>query len=121
MVIPLSVPAFSLTAPALVDSGATDSFVDTTFAKNSGLPATRLKIPRSLRLFDGGLAHSGPITHFVVLDIRPPRGILKKYTFLLTTLDPSVSFVLSIDWLTLLNPRIDWKLSEMHFPLLDVS
>ena len=78
MVIPLSVPAFSLTAPALVDSGATDSFVDTAFAKKSGLPATRLKIPRSLRLFDGGLAHSGPITHFVVLDIRPPGGIFEK-------------------------------------------
>ena len=85
MVIPLSVPAFSLTAPALVDSGAMDSFVDTTFAKKSGLPATRLKLPRSLRLFDGGLAHSGPITHFVVLDIRPPGGILKKHTFLLLT------------------------------------
>ena len=82
MVIPLSVPAFSLTAPALVDSRATDSFLDTTLAKNSGLPATRLKLHHSLRLFDGGLAHSGPITHFVVLDIRPPGGILKKHTFL---------------------------------------
>ena len=77
MVIPLSVPAFSLTAPALVDSGATDSFVDTAFAKKSGLPATRLKILRSLRLFDGGLAHSGPITHFVVFVEDPSTSETK--------------------------------------------
>lgn len=116
LVISLTVPSLSLSSvKALVDSGATDSFVDSAFVRKHGIKLLKLPGPRPLRLFDGGLAPSGPITHFVELDIRPPMGPCHGHRFLVTLLDHSVSLVLGIDWLSSLNPSIDWKSPTIRF------
>ena len=118
LVIPLSLPSIStVSSPvqALIDSGASDSFLDTRFAKKHRLETTRLKVPRNLRLFDGGLAPSGPITHSIVLDILPPKGSVHSHPFLLSSLDPTTPIVLGIDWLASLNPSINWEQSDIFF------
>lgn len=115
LVIPLSIPVLSCSVPALVDSGASDSFVDSGFARKHGLQLRKLPFPRNLRLFDGGLAPAGLITHSIALDIIPPKGILHSQTFLLSSLDPSAPIVLGIDWLTSHNPSIDWETSDLSF------
>lgn len=115
LVIHLSVPSYSLTVPALVDSGASDSFMDLSFARSHGFPLVELPFPRGLRLFDGGLAPAGPITQSCTIPFIPPNGFLHKHNFLLTTLDSIVPLVLGIDWLALHNPWIDWKSLKLRF------
>lgn len=115
LVIPLSIPALSCSVPALVDSGTSDSFLDSAFARKHGLKPRKLLSPRNLRLFDGGLAPAGPITHSIALKIVPPNGKVHSHLFLLSTLDPSAPIVLGIDWLSSLNPSIDWETSDLSF------
>lgn len=116
MVIPLSVPELS-SSPihALVDSGSSDSFADSSFIRSCHVVTKELALPRSLRLFDGGLAPSGPITHSIALSITPVDGASHIHTFLLTSIVSSVPLVLGIDWLTRINPSIDWKELRLRF------
>jgi hypothetical protein len=52
-----------ITASALIDSGAGDSFIDANFVRNNQLHLTLLPSPLSCRSFDGSLATSGDVTH----------------------------------------------------------
>lgn len=92
----------------LIDSGASDCFIDQSFVAQHSLPTRQLRSPMSLRLFDGSTGASGLITHCTDLHLRDQMDHPIHATFLLTTLDPSCDAVLGLDWLTTANPIIDW-------------
>lgn len=93
----------------LIDSGCTRSFIDKNLLNiNSSCKAVLLPKPLTLRLFDGSVAPSGPITLYTDLDFQVPGLAPETFRFLATDLDSSVSLALGYDWLLQRNPDINW-------------
>ena len=104
-----SAPSFR----TLIDSGSTDCFMDSFFARSHKLTRLPIKVPLQLRLFDG--SYRDRIHEYVAVPVRFPNGVRMSVEFLLTTLDPSCSAVLGHRWLARYNPRIDWSRGRISF------
>ena len=59
---------------ALIDSGASDNFMDSRFAIHNGFPLQNLQNPIRLTLFDGSAASHGLIQQYTILDVDFPCG-----------------------------------------------
>jgi hypothetical protein len=101
--------------PALVDSGATNCFIDPLFVRKHSIPTSTLTAPIRLLLFDGTPSANGHIIRYSDLDVLFPSGTTHSIRFLVTTLDPSVSAVLGYSWLRQHNPLIDWPTNSVTF------
>jgi len=99
---------------ALLDSGATHCFLDSSLVSDHRFPVRTLPQPLRLRLFDGSFS-ADPIVYEVTLPIRFDHIHTIPITFLVTPLDPDITAVLGISWLRQLNPLIDWASSHIHF------
>ncbi|CAD6939821.1 unnamed protein product [Tilletia controversa] len=97
----------------MIDSGATASFLDISFAQNHHLPSFKLSEPLPLNVIDGRPISSGPVTHSseVPLHIDTHQERLSLH---LTTLDRYL-IVLGIPWLRRHNPHIDWSRNSITF------
>ena len=98
-------------ANALVDSGATDNFIDIAFARKHQLPTFPLDAPIPITLADGTAPTSGLITHWTVLDIKTPRTSSTVVFYLIDC--PKITMILGHEWLNRVNPNIDWKTGEI--------
>ena len=81
----------SLRVFALIDSGSTHCFVDTSFVQYYKLPAYPLD-PIKLKLFDG--TSNSVITQSIALPVKFLSGKCMNVNFYVTPLDPSCSVVL---------------------------
>jgi len=99
---------------ALLDSGATHCFLDSSLVSDHRLPVQTLPQPLCLRLFNRSFS-TDPIVYKVTLLIRFDHTHTIPITFLVTPLDPDITAVLGISWLCQLNPLIDWASSHIHF------
>ena len=93
----------------LIDSGCTRSFIDQRLANNSSCRAFAIYPPITLKLFDGSVAPSGPISLYTDLDFSLPGFPPDHFRFLATSLDSSCDLALGHDWLNARNPDIDWR------------
>ena len=113
LIVPLtseSVPNVSF--KALVDSGSTNCFIESTFVWTHNL--TPFQIPNiPLKLFDG--TTNSIISEAIELPIRFTSGETLVLRFLLTSLDKTCMVVLRHNWLTWYNPTIDWVLGQISF------
>ena len=103
---------------ALVDSGATDSFIHPNFAKRMGLRLQPLEQPKKIWNIDDTTNKSGEITHYVDLDIQT-KGIHKEMRFLITDIGKE-DILLGYPWLATYKPGFSWRHATINEKALPV-
>jgi len=102
---------------ALLDSGATDLFMDMTFAKEKGFKIEKLKKPLLVRNVDGTANAEGTITHQVECNMFF-KGHMERARMDVCNLG-KIELILGMPWLAAHNPEIDWekgKVKMTHCP-----
>jgi len=94
-------------ALALIDSGATENFMNLEYVKYLQLPIKHLEEPRSLFNIDGTTNKSGSLQYYT--DLQVQTGSQRtNLRFFLTDLGKNKA-VLGYPWFAAVQPRIDWK------------
>jgi hypothetical protein len=108
--IPEDIPQVS----ALVNSGATSSFIDQTFVAQHNIPVVKKSTPVPVEVIDGGTIASGAITH----ETTPLELCIDKHTekIVLNIIStPHHPIILGLPWLEAHNPIIDWRSRTLTF------
>ncbi|KAG5726085.1 hypothetical protein E4T56_gene1635 [Termitomyces sp. T112] len=94
--------------PTLVNSGATNNFVDESLAALAPQPLRHLPAPIPLKLFDRDSTPAGDITHCLETTLTFADRQQQELRLLVTKLHPSAPIVLGFSWLRSTNPCFDW-------------
>ncbi|KAG5732684.1 hypothetical protein E4T56_gene16814 [Termitomyces sp. T112] len=94
--------------PTLVDSGATNNFIDESLAVLAPQPLRCLPAPIPLKLFDRDSTPVGDITHCLETTLTFADRQQQELQLLVTKLHPSAPVVLGFSWLRSTNPHVDW-------------
>jgi len=92
---------------ALVNSGATENFINLTYAKWLKLPIKNLEKPRKLFNVDRSLNKSGNLKHYTDLEVQTGTG-WTNLRFFLSDLGEHKA-ILGYPWFMAVQPKIDWK------------
>ena len=94
-------------AIALVDSGATENFMNLTYARWLKLPIHPLERPRKIFNVNGTENKSGELKYYTDLEVQTgtTRSPLR---FFLTDLGENKA-ILGYSWFAATQPKIDWK------------
>jgi len=114
--VPITLHSFKGMAEevALIDSGATENFIDQETVKKLKLGSKKLSEPVRLRNIDGTYNQSGSVTHFIDLLVnRGGRKITQR--FYITNLGTD-RIILGYPWLRAFNPDIDWPNCKLIGP-----
>ena len=106
----------------LVDSRATDNFIDPRTIKYYRLGTQKLAEPRKIWNIDGTTNKAGMITDFVDLSIQA-NGEKAKMRFLVTSLGIEDA-IFGYPWLARFEPDFGWKegiINEKHLPIIAQS
>jgi len=103
----------AVTINAMIDSGATEDFIDRQVCNKHGIKMIKAKNPREIYLADGKPSAMGPVTHMtkVPMDISS-HGELA--TFQVANLQ-NHKVILRMPWLREHNPTIDWNDKRITF------
>src|SRR5258708_22778934 len=94
-------------AVALVDSGATENFMNLTYAKWLQLPIKQMDEPRKLLNVDGTENKSGELCFYTNLQVQTGTNYT-NLRFYLTELGKQKA-ILGYPWFAAAQPNIDWK------------
>ena len=97
---------------ALLDSGATGLFMDTTFAREKGFKMEKLKNPLLVKNVDGTVNIGGAIMHQVKCNIFF-KGHVKRARMDVYNLGKT-EVILGMLWLAAHNLEIDWEKGEVE-------
>ena len=117
LVIPitLSYNGISIDTIAMIDSGATSSFIDRNLVKSYSIPNKQKKTPNILRVIDGRDISSGAITHHTH-NLYLTYMNHKEYIKLDITKLIDYPIILGITWLRQHNPSIQWPNNSVLIP-----
>jgi len=103
----------SVTINAMIDSGATEDFIDREVCHKHGIKMIKARNPREIYLADGKPSAMGPVTHLtkVPMDIGSHRELA---TFQVANLQ-NHEVILGMPWLKEHNPTIDWNDKRITF------
>ncbi len=102
-----------VTLNAMIDSGATEDFIDQGLCDKYEIPTRETKKPREVYLADGQPSDIGPITH--TAETTMTIGSHQEYaTFQAANLEHHEA-ILGIPWLRKHNPRINWANGQITF------
>ena len=96
---------------ALLDSGATGLFMNTTFAKEKGFKMEKLKKPLLVQNVDGTINVGGAIIHQVECNMFF-KGHIERARVDMCNLG-KMELILDMLWLAAHNPEIDWEKGEV--------
>ena len=96
---------------ALLDSGATGLFMDTTFAKEKGFKMEKMKNPLLVKNMDGTVNVGGAIMHQVECNMFF-KGHVERVRMDICNLGKT-KVILGMPWLAAHNPEIDWEKGEV--------
>jgi len=96
---------------ALLDSGATGLFMDTTFAREKGFKMERMKYSLLVKNVDGTVNIGGAITHQVECNMFF-KGHVERVRMDVCNLGKT-EVILGMPWLAAHNPEIDWEKREV--------
>ncbi len=92
---------------ALVDSGATENFMNLQYARWLRLPIKQMNEPRKLLNIDGTENKSGELRHYTDLQVQTGNSHT-NLRFYLTELGEQKA-ILGYPWFATAQPKIDWK------------
>jgi len=97
----------------MIDSGATEDFIDREVCNKHGIKMIKAKNPREIYLADGKPSAMGPVAHMtkVPMDISSHRELA---TFQVANLQ-NHEVILGVPWLKEHNPTIDWNDKRITF------
>jgi hypothetical protein len=100
---------------ALIDSGASSSFIDREYAEIIGIPLKQLPNTIPVKTIDGSDLKDGDVTHCTVpVEIETCLGPEKICFYVITTHRQAI--VLGAPWLAKHNPDIDWRQRKVKLP-----
>src|SRR5258708_34069702 len=99
-------------AIALLDSGATENFMNLSYAKWLKLPIKQLPKPRKLFNVDGTENRSGDLRHYTVLNVWTGSTTIPPQFFLSDLGDPKP--IPRDPWFAAKQPKKDWQQSWSH-------
>jgi RNase H-like domain found in reverse transcriptase/Reverse transcriptase (RNA-dependent DNA polymerase) len=94
-------------AIALLDSGATENFMNLEYAKYLHMPIQHLKEPRKLFNVDGTPNKSGELQFFTDLQVQTRSQRITLWFFLSNLGENKV--ILGYPWFAAFQPKIDWR------------
>jgi hypothetical protein len=103
---------------ALVDSGATENFIDYKTVERLRLGTKKLEQVRSLKNIDGTLNQAGSVTR--CCDLVLTKGEQSEQVRFYVTNLGNDRFILGYPWLAKFNPDIDWPRAAVKGPKLTV-
>jgi hypothetical protein len=95
------------TETALLDSGATENFLDPRTIARLRLPTMKLAKPRAIHNIDGTHNKAGSITQRCQLEVQF-GGVIQNVDFFITDLGQDQA-VLGFPFFRNFNPKINWK------------
>jgi len=97
----------------MIDSGATEDFLDREVCNKDGIKMIKVKNPREIYLPDGKPSSMGPVTHMmkVSIDISSHRELATCQVANLQNHE----VILGMPWLREHNPTIDWNDKRITF------
>jgi len=97
----------TVTINAMIDSGATEDFMDREVCNKNGIKMIKAKNPREIYLADGKPSAMGPVTHMtkVPMDISSYRELA---TFQVANRQ-NHEVILRMPWLREHNPTMEWR------------
>jgi len=103
----------SVTINTIINSGATEDFIDQKVCNKHGSKMIKAKNPRGIYLADRKPGAMGPVTHMmkVPMDLSSHRELV---TFQVANLQ-NHEFILGMPWLREDNPTIDWNDKKITF------
>uniref|UniRef100_A0A670XUD3 ribonuclease H n=1 Tax=Pseudonaja textilis TaxID=8673 RepID=A0A670XUD3_PSETE len=104
-------------AVALVDSGATTSFMDYAIVKHFKVPLVSVTPPMQVETVDGRELKSGPI-RFATQPLRMRIGDHEEAISFYVTSNLHLPLVLGVSWLRLHDPLVAWAQNAVSFPSL---
>src|SRR5713226_8864322 len=105
-------------AIALIDSGATENFMNLEYAKWLQLPIKQMNEPRKLLNVDGTENKSGELRCYTDLQVQTGTNHT-NLRFYLTELGEQKA-ILGYPWFAAAQPRIDWKRGWIDYAQLPV-
>ncbi len=103
---------------SLLDSGATENFLNLDYAKWLKLPIKRLPFPRKLFNVDGTENTAGQLQFYTDLAIRT-GSTSTNMRFFLTQLGEHKA-ILGYPWFAVVQPKIDWKRGRIDHTQLPI-
>jgi hypothetical protein len=104
---------------ALVDSGATENFINLGYARWLGLPIHALDRPRKLFNVDGTQNKAGDLRFYMDLSVQT-GGQRTNHRFYLSDLGDHKA-ILGYPWFASTQPKIDWArgwIDSSHLPII---
>ena len=91
---------------AMVDSGASTTFISRRFVQDNHVATRRLDRPIPLFNIDGTLNRDGTISEVAILGLQIGDH-MEKVVFTVTDIS-SEDIIVGLDWLQKHNPEVDW-------------